>query len=462
MFTHVGIDWKTDLLGASYNGTLSVTISGRTCQAWGSQTPHKHLYSKISDQYNYCRNPSLDYPGPWCYTTDPNVKYEYCPIYLCGVYCSGGFFKCDDGECIQEHLKCNGFEDCSGGEDELNCYDEVNECMTESTGLTYRGKFSTTRSGDKCLRWTDTTFQRQLNHSYCRNFSAKLKGPWCFISSDDWGYCEVPLCGIDWKTDLLGVSYNGTLNVTVSGRTCQAWGSQTPHKHLFTKISNQSNYCRNPSLNYPGPWCYTTDPNVKYEYCPIYLCGVYCSGGFFKCDDGECLQEHLKCNGFVDCSNGEDELYCFDEVNECMADSTGLTYRGQVSITQAGDKCLRWSDTTFQIQLNHTYCRNFSAKLKGPWCFISSNDWDYCNVSLCGYTITTVIGIAGASSAVIVLYQFKKLLRDNNGSKQQTKVRPESKNDNNPSKTLPIPSVQSKLGIAQRQTVHVNTDLKYI
>lgn len=38
--------------------------------------------------------------------------------------CSGGFFKCDDGECIQEHLKCNGFEDCSGGEDELNCYDE--------------------------------------------------------------------------------------------------------------------------------------------------------------------------------------------------------------------------------------------------------------------------------------------------------------------------------------------------
>ena len=67
-----------------------------------------------------------------------------------------------------------------------------------------------------------------------------------------------------------------------------------------------------------------------------------------------------------------------------MADSAGLTYRGQVSITQAGDKCLRWSDTTFQIQLNHTYCRNFSAKLKGPWCFISSNDWDYCNVSLCG------------------------------------------------------------------------------
>ncbi|XP_071132772.1 plasminogen-like [Mytilus edulis] len=313
MFTHVGIDWKTDLLGASYNGTLSVTISGRTCQPWGSQTPHKHLFTKISDQYNYCRNPSLDYPGPWCYTTDPNVKYEYCPIYLCGVYCSGGFFKCDDGECIQEHLKCNGFDDCSGGEDELNCYDE----------------------------------------------------------------------GIDWKTDLLGVSYNGTLNVTVSGRICQAWGSQTPHKHLFTKISNQSNYCRNPSLNYPGPWCYTTDPNVNYEYCPIYLCGVYCSGGFFKCDDGECLQEHLKCNGFVDCSNGEDELYCYDEVNECMADSTGLTYKGQVSITQEGDKCLRWSDTTFHIKLNHTYCRNFSAKLKGPWCFISSTDWDYCNVSLC-------------------------------------------------------------------------------
>lgn len=45
---------------------------------------------------------------------------------------------------------------------------------------------------------------------------------------------------------------------------------------------------------------------------PFYYC-LDCSGGFFKCEDGECLQEHLKCNGFVDCSNGEDELYCYDE-----------------------------------------------------------------------------------------------------------------------------------------------------
>ena len=32
---------------------------------------------------NFCRNPDLDSGGPWCYTTDPNVRWQYCDIPVC-------------------------------------------------------------------------------------------------------------------------------------------------------------------------------------------------------------------------------------------------------------------------------------------------------------------------------------------------------------------------------------------
>ena len=76
----------------------------------------------------------------------------------------------------------------------------------------------------------------------------------------------------------LGVGYRGNVNITRSGRTCQAWKSQCPHRH--TRIpqdvkggQNDSNMCRNPDSSAPdGPWCYTTDPKVRWEYCNVSKC----------------------------------------------------------------------------------------------------------------------------------------------------------------------------------------------
>jgi len=68
--------------GEDYRGTISVTLSGLKCQKWSKQTPHDHDY-KPRDypelQENYCRNPDGEEEGgPWCYTTDPNERWEYC------------------------------------------------------------------------------------------------------------------------------------------------------------------------------------------------------------------------------------------------------------------------------------------------------------------------------------------------------------------------------------------------
>ena len=74
--------------------------------------------------------------------------------------------------------------------------------------------------------------------------------------------------------------YMGTLNVTQSGKPCQAWASQFPHKHTMTddtlyvdgSAALARNYCRNLDGEV-GPWCYTTDEATRWELCDVNFCG---------------------------------------------------------------------------------------------------------------------------------------------------------------------------------------------
>ena len=74
----------------------------------------------------------------------------------------------------------------------------------------------------------------------------------------------------------MGIHYNGRVNVTVSGKACQQWDSETPHFHpitsLFRPYLEGHNYCRNPEGRGKRPWCYTIDPSVRWEYCNIPHC----------------------------------------------------------------------------------------------------------------------------------------------------------------------------------------------
>ena len=74
----------------------------------------------------------------------------------------------------------------------------------------------------------------------------------------------------------VGFGYRGDMNVTRSGRTCQSWKSQCPHRHwrIPEDVANSKNdSCRNPDSSAPdGPWCYTAVPNVRWEYCNVSRC----------------------------------------------------------------------------------------------------------------------------------------------------------------------------------------------
>ena len=81
----------------------------------------------------------------------------------------------------------------------------------------------------------------------------------------------------------------GNQQRTASGRYCQSWSSQDPHKHPFdpsrypTELLTSSLSCRNPGGVGEGPWCYTSDPNVRWEYCDVPQCGRSKCVLFFSC-----------------------------------------------------------------------------------------------------------------------------------------------------------------------------------
>merc|ERR1712136_661117 len=83
-----------------------------------------------------------------------------------------------------------------------------------------------------------------------------------------------PECGANSGETLIGkndVSYRGCQTQTRSGYECQKWESQNPHTHKYTPEAYPDsglvkNYCRNPSGS-GTIWCYTTDPNKRWEYC---------------------------------------------------------------------------------------------------------------------------------------------------------------------------------------------------
>ena len=75
-----------------------------------------------------------------------------------------------------------------------------------------------------------------------------------------------------------GRGYEGTINTTENGIPCQSWNSTYPHQHLlhlegFGELEGGHNYCRNPGNRGERPWCFTTDRDVRWEYCDVPVCG---------------------------------------------------------------------------------------------------------------------------------------------------------------------------------------------
>jgi len=159
----------------------------------------------------------------------------------------------------------------------------------------YRGDLNVTVSGRKCQRWVDDNPHKMSDHirnviqrvdtplvfNYCRN-PTEGKTAWCYTQDPGkrWEYCDAKYC--DDENCCLTKQckkYRGNRNATASGKLCQNWSHDYPHKRssLVKKMRKESskylrnNFCRNPT-NSTTAWCYTKDPLTRWEYCDIQLC----------------------------------------------------------------------------------------------------------------------------------------------------------------------------------------------
>lgn len=70
--------------GRDYRGCQTSTRSGKTCQKWTVQSPAGHKFTRQNfpgqglGEHSYCRNPGRDESTIWCYTTDPDDRWDYC------------------------------------------------------------------------------------------------------------------------------------------------------------------------------------------------------------------------------------------------------------------------------------------------------------------------------------------------------------------------------------------------
>ncbi|XP_035682666.1 plasminogen-like [Branchiostoma floridae] len=208
----------------------------------------------------YNRNPDDD-TSPWCYTVDPTVRVEYCPLRVCDDT-AGGAILGPDGIVYSTN--------CAFGD-----------------GSTYRGTVSQTQSGIPCQRW-DSQSPHQHNYpstypdagldwNFCRNPDGEPM-TWCYTTDSNfrWQYCNVPSCFPNECYSGNGADYRGSVNITRSGVACQRWDSQTPHPHSrtpenFPSAGLDENFCRNPDGE-AEPWCYTQDPNTRWDVCVIESC----------------------------------------------------------------------------------------------------------------------------------------------------------------------------------------------
>ena len=229
--------------GTSYIGKANTTRSGRKCQMWSVDTPHEHDFNDIG-KHNYCIfSPKSDFRADdrvFCYTTDPKDEWDYCDVPLC----------------VTTHTQST---------EEIGC--------KPTDGRTpYTGQANTTVSGRVCQKWSvntphDSPYPEVGEHNYCRSPDGDVHGLWCYTIDPrkGWEYCDVPDCETQEKAvfkanciPLDGTAYSGTINTTVSGRTCMMWSD--------TSYVGEHNYCKEKKRrNSYYYWCLTTDPKVLWE-----------------------------------------------------------------------------------------------------------------------------------------------------------------------------------------------------
>ncbi|CAL7933933.1 unnamed protein product [Xylocopa violacea] len=219
---------KLTQLGMEYRGAIAKTAGNIRCQSWYTEEPIHEISKDITDKdfpeksmkaaKNYCRNPTGDSRGLWCYTLEPSLIDDECDVPLCNF----------------------------------------RECRLSGPGAEYGGSKEITTTGAKCKSWhkryqladsksvkfDEKDFpdkSRRKAENFCRNPSGDIGGPWCYVEEENFEYVQKQYCDIPFCDD----------------RDCVAFTKNTSVYSILTKLHA-------PSGNVTF-WIKLWDPNEEKE-----------------------------------------------------------------------------------------------------------------------------------------------------------------------------------------------------
>ncbi|XP_066266533.1 scavenger receptor cysteine-rich type 1 protein M130-like [Branchiostoma lanceolatum] len=194
--------------GSDYRGRVNVTENGYTCQRWDVQVPHYHVYSpdrfpQYGLEENYCRNPGNGYK-PWCYTTSPGVRIEYCDV----------------RECADFTTPAPGFEAPAAWNDTVE-YTECGGTLYLDAGFIDSPGFGIT------------------------NYPDNARCVWTIIDPNDWGFRiifgDVGMeCGYDSVTIIDGPANGTEIGTFCDPQSCGYDTTQSTFTVIFTSDSSMS------------------------------------------------------------------------------------------------------------------------------------------------------------------------------------------------------------------------------
>ncbi|MEL6739763.1 MAG: fibronectin type II domain-containing protein [Planctomycetota bacterium] len=262
--------------GVSYVGDVATTVSGKTCQRWDATAPNSHAYvatgAGIDLSDNRCRNPSPYHEesrtGPWCFTTDPGTRWEYCAVPRCRLH--EGEIRAVLADAESEycefpfHLNGAKTEACADADaatlTQLSLPAGSKVCSSNGSALglcpsQYQGSWSAWAIFD----------ERPCSHS-CQGRLVYRR------------VCRYPPCGTAEKQKLGepcnpppcrdqcyahdGHHYVGAAATAVTGAECIAWSDVMVPGGMIARperVVEAKNHCRNPSEDFQVPWCFVRE-----------------------------------------------------------------------------------------------------------------------------------------------------------------------------------------------------------
>ncbi|XP_071492677.1 MAM and LDL-receptor class A domain-containing protein 2-like isoform X11 [Diadema antillarum] len=333
----------------STNSWYQSTPGYQSCYSWQFQCNDG---SCISDYYR-CNGYSNCYDGSDEYNCDYSTSSWYQPTQ--GYQsCYSWQFQCNDGSCISDYYRCNGYSNCGDGSDEYNCdystsswYQTTQvpddfDCNFES-GLcgwqqAYGDDFDWSRhSGSTGSQNTGPSGDHTTGYGYymyIETSSPRVYGDFARLWSPA-QYLYGSYCLTFWY-HMYGSTIN-SLNVYKSETTfpnsTDSIFSLSGQKGSYWGQAQVSIY--NSGYYYDWPFYITMegirgndftgdiaidDISMLHGYCqqayttdyPDYTTQGYqsCYSWQFQCYDGTCISDYYRCNGYSNCGDGSDEYNC--------------------------------------------------------------------------------------------------------------------------------------------------------